>query len=95
MKTKTDKEIDEIVTCEFFHLQNHEYLWHKALCNLLNTTKYHSAWNEFWKEINTINHVYITQNFEHLPSDWEKAFLRLLLVEDFKKYINMKNRGEL
>lgn len=88
MKHKIDKEIDRILRKRFF-LYDDVFL-HNGLCGVFFYPRYSFLWKEYWKKINNRKHSYLCMYLGlrvNVPYYEEKsALLRLLIVEDFKKY---------
>jgi len=81
-------EIDKIVQSKFFHRD--DLFYHEFLCILFRGTEYESRFNKFWKQINTRNY-YVMSDYLDANHYWdqESALLRLLIVEDFKRYCDL------
>lgn len=72
---------------------------HKNLCSVFYESKYHYLWDMFWSCVNTKDKTFANSYFDSedylyssiypdSSTDEIRAFLRLLLVEEFKQWIN-------
>jgi hypothetical protein len=90
--SKHSKSIDRILKRKFFLKYSSDEFMHNFLCEVFQRTKYQKHWNVYWKKINTNRYTRIDY---YLPSMYVfnceyTALLRLLVVEDFKKYMDSK-----
>lgn len=74
------KSIDDLIKDRFSHYD------YNSLCNIFYRTNYHKKWGEFWQKINNQKLFYIPSYFGCKYTKEEALLLRLLIVEEFKKY---------
>lgn len=88
-----NKEIDEILEERFFvNGDELNTLGHYNLCLVFRNTQIEIYWKKYWRKANHIGYGYMTSYLEYFPSDFEKEFLRLLIVEDFKQWLEENER---
>jgi hypothetical protein len=85
------KQIDQIIS-DYFFLDVDDVdleFTHYNLCKVFNRTLYENSWERFWFKINTRNYIYMSDYLKQSTPP-EAALLRLLVVEDFKKYVKQE-----
>jgi hypothetical protein len=85
-QSKTDKEIDEILKDKFFP-RIPDCLGHYYLCGVFLNTKYMGTWDKYWHNLTGGDHLASYYMMNEVASVEKLALLRLLIAEDFKKYI--------
>jgi hypothetical protein len=85
------KEIDRILKRYFFR-DLEKTLDHNYLCTVFEFTSYYVAWKRYWKEINTKKCITLSGYLKQPYSLETSTILRLLVVEDFKKYVDTKRK---
>lgn len=88
------KGIDSILSRNFFHHKDTDTFNHEFLCGLFQHTKYGDMWDKFWGEINTRDRLVVSGYFKTEVDLEVRALLRLLTVEDFKNYLELKNKSK-
>lgn len=88
---KSSKAIDKMLKYYFFHSNLSDSFCHNYLCCIFNNSPYASMWDRFWMEINTQEYTFMYEYLKKKDLNTEKAaLLRLLIVEDFKRYVQEK-----
>jgi len=87
-KSKIDKEIDNILNQWFFEdYRELECFQHQYLCYVFNKTGFDREWKQYWNIINTRGHSLMSKYINFAATHEKCALLRLLVVEDFKRYL--------
>ena len=84
-----DRKIEKIIK-QFnqYSEGDSDYTYFYALCDTFKGTEFNKYWNEYWLNINDKRRSMMTDYFnKRFVTSFEKGFLRLLVLEDFKNYL--------
>lgn len=95
---KYNKIVDKLLYYGFFTHDNDPSesfpycLMHNNLCRVFDYGSLYYQWGEFWKIINTDNKLFMNEYLNPNHDLFEQAFLRLLVVEEFKTWLKENKR---
>lgn len=85
-----DKRIEKIVKEYNVGNLDSDFIW--GLCTTFMFTEFEYNWDDYWNIVNTRKYTFMPHYFKNSVdmSRFEKGFLRLLVLEDFKNYLRKK-----